>query len=149
MTDDQWAESPADLFTRLVDEVFRSHGALLAEGDALSAPHGLTAARWQVLGYLEDGPATVAEVARRRGLRRQSVQDTVNRLELDGMVTKVVNPDDRRAPLLHLTDVARDALAALEPARAAWASARAASVGQAELLVTLSTLQRLRAPGSD
>ena len=64
--DDERVETPGDLFTRLVDEVFRTHGALLAEGDALSGRQGLTAARWQVLGYLADGPATAAEVARRK-----------------------------------------------------------------------------------
>src|SRR5205823_3861848 len=76
----------AETFTRVIDAVFACNGGFLAAGDALTAPVGLTAAQWQVLGFLEDGPATAAEVARRRGLRRQSVQETVNRLLRNGML---------------------------------------------------------------
>lgn len=43
-------------FSELILEVFRLNWLLLDAGDALSAPAGLTSARWQVLGVVEHGP---------------------------------------------------------------------------------------------
>jgi len=134
----------AETFTRVIDAVFACNGGFLAAGDALTEPAGLTAAQWQVLGFLEDGPATAAEVARRRGLRRQSVQETVNRLLRNGMLDRTANPADARAPLLSLTRRARAALRELGAAQVEWAEDVAAEVSQADLETTLRTLRRLR-----
>ncbi|SDX08474.1 DNA-binding transcriptional regulator, MarR family [Amycolatopsis xylanica] len=134
----------ADVITELVNEIFAVNGGLLAAGDALTAPVGLTAAQWQVVGFLEDGPSTAAELARKRGLRRQSVQETVNRLIGSGMVVKLDNPADRRAPLLRLTPRARKALRELGPARVAWASELAPQIPRADLDTTLRVLKQLR-----
>ncbi|MET7991349.1 MarR family transcriptional regulator [Amycolatopsis sp. NPDC005232] len=134
----------AQRLTQLVNDVFLTNGTLLATGDALTAPVGLTAAQWQVLGFLEDGPTTAADLARRRGLRRQSVQETVNRLLRNGMLTRAPNPADARAPLLHLTPAARKALRELETRRVRWADAVAAGLSPEDLEITLRTLHRLR-----
>jgi DNA-binding MarR family transcriptional regulator len=134
----------AEKFTRVIDVVFAANGAFLAAGDALTAPVGLTAAQWQVLGYLEDGPATAAEVARRRGLRRQSVQETANRLLRNGMLDRSPNPADARAPLLSLTRRAREAMRELGTAQVEWAEDIAAEVPEEDLETTLRTLRRLR-----
>ncbi|MEV6831421.1 MarR family winged helix-turn-helix transcriptional regulator [Amycolatopsis sp. NPDC051102] len=134
----------AETFTRVIDAVFACNGGFLAAGDALTAPVGLTAAQWQVLGFLEDGPATAAEVARRRGLRRQSVQETVNRLLRNGMLDRLPNPADARAPLLSLTRQARAAMRALGEAQVEWAEEMAAEVPPEDLETTLRTLRRLR-----
>ncbi|WP_458364001.1 MarR family winged helix-turn-helix transcriptional regulator [Amycolatopsis heterodermiae] len=128
----------------MIDAVFACNGGFLAAGDALTAPVGLTAAQWQVLGFLEDGAATAAEVARRRGLRRQSVQETVNRLLRNGMLERMPNPADARAPLLSLTSQARSAMGALGVAQVEWAEELAAEVSEGDLEVTLRTLRRLR-----
>jgi hypothetical protein len=50
--------------TQLVDHVFALSGLLAQEGDRLTAPYALTAARWLVLGALQDGPSSAAEIAR-------------------------------------------------------------------------------------
>ncbi|MEV6875201.1 MarR family winged helix-turn-helix transcriptional regulator [Amycolatopsis sp. NPDC051128] len=134
----------AEMFTRVIDAVFACNGGLLAAGDALTEPVGLTAAQWQVLGFLEDGPATAAAVARRRGLRRQSVQETVNRLLHNGMLDRTANPADARAPLLSLTRRARAAMRELGAAQVEWAEGVAAEVSQEDLETTLRTLRRLR-----
>lgn len=134
----------AGLLTELVDEVFRLNAALLAEGDELAAGIGTTAAGWRVLGLLAEGAATVADIARRRGLRRQSVRETVERLERDGLVVRSPNPADRRAPLTALTDRGRAALRGVEPARAEWAARRSADLGAADLAAALRVLRRLR-----
>lgn len=132
------------VLTHIVDEVFRLNSVLLAEGDRLVESAGLTAARWRVLGELANAPATVAHIALRRGLRRQSVQESVERLENDGMVSRVPNAADRRAPLVLLTEQGKAALAAVEPARTAWAASRSADLDIEGLRLTLSYLQQLR-----
>lgn len=73
-------------FTELVLEVFRLNGRLLEAGDRLTQPVGLSSARWQILGVVEHGPITVAHVARIMGLTRQSVQQTANSLEKEGLI---------------------------------------------------------------
>ncbi|MBR0681526.1 winged helix-turn-helix transcriptional regulator [Roseomonas eburnea] len=105
--------------SRLALEVFRLNGALLATGDALVAPLGLTSARWQILGAVAEagGALTVAGIARAMGLARQSVQRVANDLAAAGLVAFAANPGHRRAPLLHLTDAGR---AAFEGASARW-----------------------------
>ncbi|MFE3172335.1 MarR family winged helix-turn-helix transcriptional regulator [Amycolatopsis sp. NPDC059090] len=134
----------AESLTQLVNEVFVANGALLAAGDALTAEAGLTAAQWQVVGFLEDGPATAAELARRRGLRRQSVQETVNRLLRDGMLSRADNPADARAPLLRLTAKAQAALRILGSRQAEWADAVASGLSEKDVETTLRTLRVLR-----
>ena len=135
----------ADRLTELVDEVVRLGGAFLAEGDAIAAPFGLTAARWLVLGALADESISVAELARRRGLSRQSVRESAARLERDGLVTRVPDPADARAPRLALTPTGRQALDGIEPRRAAWAEGVAASVTAGDLSATLTTLRAIGA----
>jgi len=100
-------------FIRLVLEVFRLNGTVLEAGDALTRPLGLTAARWQVLGALDDEPRTVPEVARIRGLARQSVQRTADRLATDGLLVFLDNPEHKRSRLMAQTQAGREAMAAV------------------------------------
>lgn len=104
---------------RLVLEVFRLNGVLLATGDALVAPHRLTSARWQVMGALAyaGAPLPVAHIARNMGLTRQGVQRLVNEMLADGLVALADNPHHARAKLVHLTSAGEAAYAA---ANAAW-----------------------------
>ncbi|SHG35147.1 MarR family winged helix-turn-helix transcriptional regulator [Streptoalloteichus hindustanus] len=134
-----------DAVTELVEEVFTLNGLFLRAGDTMTAPHGLTSARWQVLGVLNHGPATVAQIARLRGLRRQSVQQTVDRLRDDELVTTRPNPKDRRAPLVHMTEKGARALRALAAPQAAWADELAAAVPPDDLATALAALRALRA----
>src|ERR687897_3755204 len=95
--------------TEVILSTFRTNGLLLAAGDELAAEHGLTSARWQVLGAiaLAQRPLTVPQVARRMGLTRQSVHTTVNRLVRDGLLQLASNADHRPSPLVRLTDRGR------------------------------------------
>jgi DNA-binding MarR family transcriptional regulator len=108
--------------TGVILATFRTNGLLLEAGDRLSAPHGLTSARWQVLGAiaLSDRPLTVPQVARRMGLTRQSVHATVDRLVRDGLVELVPNDDHRRSQLVRLTELGRDRYEALDGDQGAW-----------------------------
>src|SRR5215813_10369846 len=102
----------------------------LAAGDLLAAEHGLTSARWQVLGpiALAQRPLTVPQIARRMGLTRQSVHTTINRLVADGMVELTANADHRRSPLARLTELGRATYQAVDDKQAAWVSQLAAGL---------------------
>jgi len=98
-------KSHADVLTALTLAVFRVHGALLARGDELVKPFGLTSSTWQVLGalVLSGGRLTVPGVARAMGLTRQAVQKQVDRMKREGLVQAVQNPAHERSPLLEPT----------------------------------------------
>ncbi|CAH0354779.1 MAG: MarR family winged helix-turn-helix transcriptional regulator [Sphingobium sp.] len=109
----------ADPLSKLALEVFRSNGALIASGDSLVAPLGLTSARWQVLGAVIEarGQLNVASIARNMGLVRQSVQRVVKDLASLGLVRIEPNPHHRRA---HLVQVTHEGERRFECASAAW-----------------------------
>jgi len=94
-----------EALNNLIDEVFQTNGLLLAEGDRLSAEQGLTGARWQVLAalHLEQKPLTVAQIARRMGLQRQSVQRLADILVDQGILAYQPNPEHKRAKLVAFT----------------------------------------------
>jgi DNA-binding MarR family transcriptional regulator len=131
--------------TEVVLGVFRANGRLLAAGDELAAGEGLTSARWQVLGAvtLARRTLTVPQIARRMGLRRQSVQATVNRLAEDGLVEAADNPDHRRSPLIGLTDLGRRAYAQLDRRQVAWINELSDGIDAAELETAARVLGEL------
>ncbi|MBK5960293.1 MarR family transcriptional regulator [Rhodoplanes elegans] len=97
--------SEGDALTALMLETFRLNGRLLAAGDRLVAPIGLTSARWQVLGAIAMAGrgAPVAHIARDMGLTRQSVQRVVDVMAAEGLVGFAANPHHRRAKLVVLS----------------------------------------------
>lgn len=129
--------------SELAIAVFRANGALMAAGDALTRPAGLTSARWQVLGVIDHAPATVADIARTMGLRRQSVQQTADALVADGLALFVENPRHRRAKLLEPTEDGRIALAEVERAHAEWADALAAQLQPSQIEAATAALRAL------
>jgi DNA-binding MarR family transcriptional regulator len=133
-----------DAFTELVLEVFRLNGLLLAAGDQLAEPSGLTSARWQVLGVVDHEPAPAANVARIMGLTRQTVQTTADTLERDGFVEYRDNPHHRRAKLIALTDQGRKALRQVEARQAAWADRLGKTAGVETLRAAVEGLRRAR-----
>lgn len=130
--------------TELVDEVFRLADAFARAGDELVAEEGLTAARWLTLGAVAHGPLSVAAIARRRGMRRQSAAEGVAALERVGLVERIPDPADARAPLVRLTGAGRAALERIRPIRTAWAERTAAVADPAELAAAAALARRLR-----
>lgn len=111
-----------DAFSELALEVFRMNRVLLDAGDALTAPAGLSSARWQVMGVVDHGPIPVSNVARVMGLTRQSVQQTADGLAADGLIAWSENPHHRRAKLMSLTPPGRAALEMVQRRHAEWAN---------------------------
>lgn len=134
----------AQTLSALVIEVFRLNGLALSAGDLLSGSAGLTSARWQVLGVVDHSPASVADVARVMGLRRQSVQVTADALERDGYIAYVDNPHHRRAKLISLTKEGERALRMVEARHATWANRLGKRVERATLQAALDGLRAVR-----
>jgi DNA-binding MarR family transcriptional regulator len=131
--------------TELILLVFRLNGRLLEAAERMAAADGLTAARWQVLGGVLDEARTVAEIARRMGLTRQSVQRIANVLVEEGFASWEPNPRHRRAKLLRPTQRARDAIRRISVLQHPWSSAVGDAVGENQLRATVRTIEQLLA----
>ena len=97
-------------FQRLVGAVFRLNGQLLSTAALLSKDLNISTARWQIISVVQHGPRTAAGISRRLGLTRQSIQQTVNRLEEQELVEFIDNPDHRTAPLIRLTKLGEEVM---------------------------------------
>jgi DNA-binding MarR family transcriptional regulator len=138
--------SPAgDAFSQLAFRVLRLAGLLGAAGDQLAAPAGQTSARWQVLAAAENGPATVAQIARMLGLARQSVQRVADLLADEGLTAYRRNPEHQRAMLVELTARGRSVLALIQRAQRGWADRLGAAVGEADLRRAAAILDKVSA----
>ena len=132
-----------DALSELWVRVFQLDGLFSAAGDGLARPAGQTSARWVVIADVEDGPATVAQIARRLHLARQSVQRVADLLEADGIAAYEDNPGHRRAKLLRLTVEGTEALRTIQTAQRRWANALGAEIGERDLRQASKVLGRV------
>ena len=141
--------------SHLALEVFRLNGALVAAGDALVAPLGLTSARWQVVGAigLQQGRAPVAHIANAMGLTRQSVQRIADELEAEGIFRFAANPHHRRARLVQLTERGAALFGAASARWRALADTLVAALGPGEVeravLLLRATREQLQPPARE
>lgn len=114
----------ATALTDLILDLFRLNSRVLASGDRLVAPLGLTSARWQILGAITSAgrPQPVAWLARDMEANRQNVQRIVNDLEKEGLIAFEANPHHRRAQLVVLTDKGKQTFDAAMRLQAPWAN---------------------------
>ena len=97
-------------FQRFVGAVFRLNGQLLNTADELSKDLEVSTARWQTIAVIRNEPRTAAAIARRLGLSRQSVQQTVNRLCDQGITEFVDNPAHKTSQLVRLTEHGKEVM---------------------------------------
>jgi DNA-binding MarR family transcriptional regulator len=137
----------SEAFTGLVLALFRAHGSVLASGERLVAPLGLTSSRWQVLGALAlaDKPLTVPSIASAMGLTRQGVQRQVDLMVGSGLVELRDNPTHQRSPLVALTASGARLFAQASRLQLRWARAMAAGLEVRELEMASDVLERIRA----
>jgi DNA-binding MarR family transcriptional regulator len=139
------ARLPAgDAFTELVFQVAWLGGMFTAKGEALSRLAGQTLARWLILDAVEDGPSTVAQIARGRGIARQAVQRVADLLEREGLVEYAPNPGHRRAKLLHPTPAGREILRTISNAQKAWADRLGTEIGEEKLRQAAALIEEVR-----
>ena len=129
--------------TEFVLQVVRLSALFSAKGEALARPSGQTLARWVALNAAAEAPATVAEISRRFGFARQSVQRVADLLVEDGLAAYQDNPRHRRAKLLVPTQRGREVIRAINTRQQAWADALGASIGEAELAQASTIVDRL------
>ena len=134
-----------DAATAVVLEIFRVNGLVLADGNRLAVAEGLTAARWQVLGAvaLAGRPVTVPQIARRMGLTRQAVQESVNRLLAEALVEARDNLDHRRSPLIGLTELGSQKYTAIDQRQSRWINQLAAGLQITDLAAAARVLRDL------
>ncbi|WP_321791772.1 MarR family winged helix-turn-helix transcriptional regulator [Burkholderia pyrrocinia] len=91
--------------TTVALSVFRLNGLLIEWGNTFAGPHGLTSARWQVLGAISMAPEApnVPQIAGAMGITRQAVLKQINVLVDEGLVRSLPNPAHKRSPLYALT----------------------------------------------
>ena len=139
--------------TDLILDLFRLDSRLLAAGDRLVAPLGLTSARWSILGAIVevDRPQPVAWLARDLGAYRQNVQRIINELREEGLVAFEPNPHHRRAQLVVLTDKGKRAFEAAMNVQAPWVNglAEGLSVKDIETVRRVVTAVRKKLEGPD
>ena len=109
-------------FQRLVSEVFRFRGMLLSAGEQATRDLNISVGCWQAMAVIRNEPMTVADISRRLGLTRQSVQLSVNRLREQQLVIAQPNPNHRRAPLIALTESGIEAMTILHKRQGEMAS---------------------------
>lgn len=130
--------------TDLVLAIFRANGLLIAWGDQLAAPLGLTSARWQMLGAiaLSAQPLTAPAIAAAMGVSRQGAQKQLSLLEDDGLVERAANPAHRRSPFYRLTRAGRSAYARIDERWNERAAALARAAGPMRDLATACEVVR-------
>lgn len=129
--------------TEFVLQVVRLSALFQAKGEALARPSGQTLARWVALNAAAEAPATVAEISRRFGFARQSVQRVADLLVADGLAVYEDNPRHRRAKLLVPTKRGLEVILAINTRQQAWADALGSRIGEAELERASATIDRI------
>ncbi|PYE21154.1 DNA-binding MarR family transcriptional regulator [Williamsia limnetica] len=134
---------PQQLLSESALTTFRLNGQFLAVAEALAAPAGLTATRWQVLGAVLSEPLSVSDIAREMGITRQSVQRTADLLARQGLVTYRDNPAHRRAKLVEVTEAGLTAVRLINPGHRDLARRLGELIDDTAWAAALSGLQQL------
>jgi DNA-binding MarR family transcriptional regulator len=133
----------ARLLTEIVLLTFRLERGFLEAADRISAPAGLTAARWKVLGAVLYEKRSVAEIGRVMGLARQSVQRLADILVGEGLAHYEDNPAHKSAKLLVPTAEGRARIARLSGRQTNWANAVSRDIEPQSLAATRDMLKNL------
>jgi DNA-binding MarR family transcriptional regulator len=133
----------ADLIPLVVADVYHLAGAFRRSGTRIAKRVGQTQARWQLLSVISDGSRPVAQIARRLGLVRQSVQRTANQLVRLRLARYVENPDHRRSPLVRITDQGKRTLALITREAEKSHVNLGADFKRAELVTALRVIRQL------
>ena len=121
------------VLTDLIIPVIQLEAHFSRAGEAIAATAGQTLARWLTLEMVADGPAPVAQIAKRLDLARQSVQRIADLLAHDRLTEYVDNPAHRTSKLVRLTPTGRQTLHAIQASQREWSNRVGARVGEANL----------------
>lgn len=102
---------------------------------------------------VRDGPISLGDLAVAEGVSPSTVTKIVNKLEMQGLIDRIIDPADRRVHLVRLSAQGRRHIEAYRSKRNAWLAKQIAQLDDSEragLEVTLALFERLLASeGSD
>ena len=132
----------AEAITRTIRECCHHLDAL---DDALRQDIGITAAMWTVLEILHERDAqTVPQIARLRNVTRQHIQALADKLLACGLVSMHENPNDRRSPLLRLTEQGEAVFGRMRARELGVLTEMGRVLGDCDVDLALATLDTLR-----
>lgn len=133
----------ADVIPLLVADVFELAGAFRRAGEEIAQTAGQTQARWQLLSVISGGPHTVAQIARRLGYTRQSIQRTADQLADEELVRYDSNPDHKTSLLVEMTEEGQRVYGEITKAARKWHVALGRQVDREKLEVTHGFIRQL------
>lgn len=96
-------------FQLFLGNVFRINGALLEISENIcSKDNSITVPIWRVLAIIRNQPMTVSAIADYLGLKRQSVQATVNQMKKKNLIISKVNPNHKKSFLIALSTIGQE-----------------------------------------
>ena len=99
---------------RVILEIRKLFHVLAQASSDLSADTGITASLRAVMEELyPDAQLTVPEIARRKNVTRQHIQQIANQLQEQGLVLFLDNPAHKRSPLVRLTTAGAESFRAI------------------------------------
>jgi DNA-binding MarR family transcriptional regulator len=104
----EWGSSALGM--SIVTSIMRLQQVFLTQANMILRPFGLTFARYEVLmllSFSRQGTMPLGKMGERLQVNAASVTNLVDRLAVQGLVTKVPNPDDGRGTLARLTPEGR------------------------------------------
>lgn len=137
------------LIPLLVADVYHLAGEFRRLGNRIASRVGQTQARWQVLSVVSDTPRTVAQIARRLGYARQSVQRTTDQLIREHLAAYMPNPDHAKSPLVEVSSEGKIALARITREAERWHRKLSTGLDLDEVSTALRVLRQLRSGVED
>jgi DNA-binding MarR family transcriptional regulator len=139
------ANRPAALaLDLLIREILFSFFRLNATGERLFANIGQTPGKISLMrSLLEQGPQSVAQIARARPVARQAVQRMADELVAQGLIEFVENPTHRRAKLARLTARGKKLMDEAMAAELKWAGRIARNFNDREVAIARKVIRRL------
>lgn len=126
--------------------LLRAAGAILEEGDAQLAAHGLSQGRLRLLAQLKiEGERSPAAIAEAIGVSRATVTGLLDRLESDGLVERRPSRLDRRSWRVRLSARGRRRMEELLPDRARRVSRLFRGLSGAEKRTLVALLAKVEA----
>jgi len=128
----------------LIREILFSFFRLNATGERLFARFGQTPGKVSLMrSLMEQGPQSVAQIARARPVTRQAVQRMADELAEQGLIEFVENPTHRRAKLARLTAEGKQLMDEAMAAELKLAGRLAHNFSDREVEIAREVIQRL------
>ena len=111
----RWGRTSQPLAMASATSIMRVQQLLITDYDAIVGRHGLTFARYEalvLLAFSRDGRLGMSKIGQRLMVHPTSATNIVQRLDAQGFVERVPNPDDGRGTLAVITPAGREAMEA-------------------------------------